>query len=120
MRYDGYFDKVLVTKESDDILWVLYQINVSRPHLNDVTDSIVCASCGMDAESIVKIARKGSCISVYGYSTNVRLTDIDFVRRDKNVFVCGIIDIEPPIAPSDEIVDSALKELLLDYYNKTE
>lgn len=120
MKYSGWFNKVLAKKETNGLLWVLYQIDIERPHLNGVTDNIICATCGMDAETIINSARNGSCISVYGYNTNVRVTDIEFVRKDKSVFVCGIIELEPPAAPSDEIVDSALKELLLDYYNKIE
>ena len=120
MRQDGYFDRVLVKKETENGQWVLYQISTIRPHLNGISDRILCASCGLDALMILNDAKIGAELELKGCETNIRFTDLDFTQKDTTVFVCEIVDMKPPANVSSEKVKAALKELLLDYYNKTE
>lgn len=118
MKYSGYFNKVLATKKSEDNPWVLYQIDIERPHLNGVFDCLICASYGSDAHKIWQGAKSGAGITVRGYMSNRRVTDIDFTQKDTKVFVCVIEDMEETIALPEEEVEAALTELLIDYYNK--
>ena len=120
MRYSGLFDKILVTKKSEDNPWVLYQIDIQRPHLLGVTDRLICASYGSDVHKIWRGAKKGTEITVRGYMSKIRFTDIDFTQKDTKVFVCVVEDMEETIYLPDDEVEAALTELLIDYYNKTE
>ena len=74
MRQDGYFDRVLVKKETENGQWVLYQISTIRPHLNGISDRILCASCGLDALMILNDAKIGAELELKGCETNIRST----------------------------------------------
>ena len=117
MICNGTFDKVLVINNNGYYPWVLFQINVSRPHLNGVTDTILCAKKGYDAFDLLGL-KQGEWVSVEGNSYKIRITDIDFTQKDTIVFVCRSVDYDSPLTLKD--VPAELSEMLIKYYNKTE
>ena len=120
MRQDGYFDRILAKKETENGLWVLYQIIIFRPHLNGISDRVLCVSSGLDALMILNDVKIGAELELKGCEMNIRLTDLDFTQKDTTVFLGEIVNMSPLENVSREKVEAALKELLLDYYNKTE
>ncbi len=118
MRYEGYFDKVLVEKIINGFCWTLYQIEIRRPHMYAVPDKLLCVSWG---KPILSRVRKGSPISVVGYNTSVFITDIDFTKKQTLVFVADVESIgEHSDKSKFQADESIISELLIDYYNKTE